>query len=68
MARLGDICERRIDTIKSTYEGDIDYIDISSVDNQRKEITQTQSMSIVDAPSRAKHFREIFLSQRFVQT
>ena len=54
MARLGDICERRIDTIKSTYEGDIDYIDISSVDNQRKEITQTQSMSIVDAPSRAK--------------
>lgn len=54
MARLGDICEKRVDTIKATYEGDIDYIDISSVDNQRKEITQTQSMSIVDAPSRAK--------------
>ena len=54
MARLGDICEKRVDTIKATYEGDIDYIDISSVDNQRKEIIQTQSMSIVDAPSRAK--------------
>ncbi|QUO37855.1 restriction endonuclease subunit S [Dysosmobacter sp. Marseille-Q4140] len=54
MARLGDVCEKRVDTIKATYEGDIDYIDISSVDNQRKEITQTQSMSIVDAPSRAK--------------
>ena len=54
MARLRDICEKRVDTIKTTYEGDIDYIDISSVDNQRKEITQTQSMSIVDAPSRAK--------------
>lgn len=54
MARLGDVCEKRVDTIKATYEGDIDYIDISSVDNQRKEITQTQSMSIADAPSRAK--------------
>ena len=54
MARLRDVCEKRVDTIKATYEGDIDYIDISSVDNQRKEITQTQSMSIVDAPSRAK--------------
>ena len=54
MARLGDVCEKRVDTIKTTYEGDIDYIDISSIDNQRKEITQTQSMSIVDAPSRAK--------------
>ena len=54
MARLGDICVKKIDTIKATYEGDIDYIDISSVDNQCKEITQTQSMPIVNAPSRAK--------------
>lgn len=54
MARLGDICEKKVDTIKATYEGDIDYIDISSIDNRRKEITQTQSMPITDAPSRAK--------------
>ena len=54
MARLGDVCEKKVDTIKATYKGDIDYIDISSIDNQRKEITQIQSMSIVDAPSRAK--------------
>ena len=54
MARLGDVCEKKVDTIKATYEGDIDYIDISSVDNQRKTITEIQSMSIMDAPSRAK--------------
>ena len=54
MARLGDVCEKKIDTVKATYKGYIDYIDISSIDNQRKEITQTQTMSIEDAPSRAK--------------
>ena len=54
MAKLGDVCGKKIDTIKATYKGNIDYIDISSVDNQRKEITQTQSMSIINAPSRAK--------------
>ncbi len=54
IARLGDICEKKIDTIKAAYKGDIDYVDISSIDNQRKIITQIQSMSIEDAPSRAK--------------
>ena len=54
MARLGDVCEKRIDTIKATYTGDIDYIDISSIDNKSKKITEIQSISIVDAPSRAK--------------
>lgn len=54
MARLGDVCEKKIDTIKAAYKGDIDYVDISSIDNQRKVITQIQSMSIEDAPSRAK--------------
>ena len=53
-AKLGDVCQKKIDTIKSTYKGDINYIDISSVDNQRKEIIQTQIMSFEDAPSRAK--------------
>lgn len=54
MVRLGDICGKKVDTIKATYRGNIDYIDISSVDNQRKEITKIQSMAIEDAPSRAK--------------
>lgn len=54
MAKLGDVCQKKIDTIKSTYKGDINYIDISSVDNQRKKIIQTQIMSFEDAPSRAK--------------
>lgn len=54
MARLGDVCVKKVDTIKATYKGNIDYIDISSVDNQRKEITQIQSMAFEDAPSRAK--------------
>ena len=54
MARLGEICEKKIDAIKSTYAGNIDYIDISSIDNQRKEITQTQKISFKEAPSRAK--------------
>ena len=54
MAKLGDICVKKVDTIKATYKGNIDYIDISSVDNQRKEITQIQNMAFEDAPSRAK--------------
>ena len=29
MARLGDVCEKKVDTIKATYKGDIDYIDLS---------------------------------------
>lgn len=54
MARLGDVCVKKVDTIKATYKGNIDYIDISSIDNQRKEITQIQSVAFEDAPSRAK--------------
>lgn len=54
MAKLGDVCEKKIDTIKSNYKGTIDYIDIASVDNQKKIITSTKQMAIEDAPSRAK--------------
>ena len=34
-------CEKRISTIPSTYEGLIDYVDISSVDNIAKEINKS---------------------------
>lgn len=54
MARLGDVCEKQIDTIKSTYKGIVDYIDISSVDNKSKRIIQIQSIAMEDAPSRAR--------------
>lgn len=66
MAKLGDICVKKIDTVKATYKGNIDYIDISSVDNQRKEITQTQNMSFKEAPSRAKQL--VFLGDILVST
>lgn len=54
MVKLGEICEKKIDTINSNYAGIIDYIDISSVDNQKKTITDTQRISFENAPSRAK--------------
>lgn len=54
MAKLGEICEKKIDTINSNYTGIINYIDISSVDNQKKMITDTQRISFENAPSRAK--------------
>ena len=47
-------CEKRISTLPSTYEGLIDYVDISSVDNIAKEIVSYQTISSKDAPSRAK--------------
>ena len=51
---LGDVCEKKIDAIKANYKGMIDYIDIASVDNQQKIITDTKQMTIENAPSRAK--------------
>ncbi len=66
MVKLGDVCEKKIETVKTTYTGKIDYIDISSVDNQRKEITQTQSMLFEDAPSRAK--QQVFPGDILVST
>lgn len=54
MAKLGEICEKKIDIINSNYAGAINYIDISSVDNQKKTITGMQRMLFKNAPSRAK--------------
>ncbi len=51
---LSDICEKRIDTLSSQYEGEIEYIDISSVDNVEKIIINTQIIDLKEAPSRAK--------------
>ena len=53
MIRLGDICEKTAN-INSDFSGMINYIDISSVDNERKVIVSTQKLDYSEAPSRAK--------------
>ncbi len=47
-------CENRIATLPKTYDGLIDYIDISSVDNVEKRILSYQTIEAKVAPSRAK--------------
>lgn len=54
MVRLGDVCEKRIDTLPTGFDEKIIYIDISSVDNLSKEITTFQEIYGTEAPSRAK--------------
>lgn len=38
--RLGDVSEKKIDILNAAYTGNIEYIDISSIDNQKKKIMQ----------------------------
>lgn len=57
--KLGELCEKDIDTIKDSYDGFIDYIDISSVNNKLKEIVQTQTIMAQEAPSRAKQIVKV---------
>lgn len=52
--RLGDVSEKKIDILNAAYTGNIEYIDISSIDNQKKKITQTHRIPVENAPSRAK--------------
>ena len=47
-------CEKKIPTLQNTYDGLIDYIDISSVDNTAKKIISYQTIDATEAPSRAK--------------
>lgn len=58
MAKIGDVCVSKIDTLNAAYNGKIDYIDISAVDNREKKITQTAIVLAKDAPSRAKQLVE----------
>ena len=53
MAKLGDVCVK-VENIDSTYDDIIEYIDISSVDNNKKKIVSTQTIDYSGAPSRAK--------------
>lgn len=58
MAKIGDVCARKIDTLSKEYTGKISYIDISAVDNREKKIMQTEMVLAKDAPSRAKQLVE----------
>ncbi len=51
---LDDVCESKISTLSSLYNGIIEYIDISSIDNVEKKVSSTQLMDAKIAPSRAK--------------
>ena len=47
-------CEKKIPTLQKSYNGLIDYVDISSVDNIEKKIVSFQTVPAAEAPSRAK--------------
>ena len=51
---LGDMCNPSIGQIKELPDTIIDYIDISSVDNQSKTVTGYQTMRFSESPSRAR--------------
>ena len=51
---LDKYCEKKISTLQVNYNGLIDYIDISSIDNEEKKITSYQTLESKNAPSRAK--------------
>lgn len=52
--RIGDLCDEKIDNISIKRVKDIDYIDISSINNITKQIEGYSTMPIKGAPSRAK--------------
>lgn len=52
--KLKEVCAEKIDTINASYNGIIDYIDISSVDNEQKKIITVQTVAASEAPSRAR--------------
>lgn len=51
---LDSVCDKKIETLSSSYNGIIEYIDISSIDNSEKSILSTQIIDSKEAPSRAK--------------
>lgn len=56
---LDNVCEKKVATLSTQYDGLIDYVDISSVDNVSKRIVGFQTLSAKDAPSRAKQLLEV---------
>ena len=56
---LDSVCEKKISTLPSQYEGKINYVVISSIENETKQIISTQCLSAKEAPSRAKQLLEV---------
>lgn len=54
MVRLGDVCEKKVQSLPAKSAFEIVYIDIASIDNIRKKIVAPHFMDAKDAPSRAK--------------
>lgn len=54
MVRLGDVCIKTANENPSIYDKEIYYIDISSVSGEYKRITDYNTISSKDAPSRAR--------------
>ncbi|HRV50810.1 MAG TPA: restriction endonuclease subunit S [Saccharofermentans sp.] len=52
--KLGDLCKPSQGQIKEQPDTVIDYIDISSVDNESKTVTGYQTMTFEESPSRAR--------------
>ena len=52
--KLGELCKPSAGQIKEDSDKLIDYIDISSVDNETKKVTGYQTIAFRDAPSRAR--------------
>ena len=52
--KLGDLCKPSAGQIKEDEDTLIDYIDISSVDNETKKVTGYQTITFGEAPSRAR--------------
>ena len=52
--KLGDLCKTSAGQIKEDEDTLIDYIDISSVDNETKKVTGYQTITFGEAPSRAR--------------
>ena len=48
------LCDSKISSLSPSFCGLIDYVDISSVDNNEKRIIAVQTMNADEAPSRAK--------------
>ena len=57
--KIDDVCCKSISKINSKFSNVINYIDISSIDNEIKEIISYQEIDISNAPSRAKQILKV---------
>ena len=56
---LGELCISKVPTLPYGFDDIIDYIDISSVDNESKAIIAHQEIEGTEAPSRARQLLEV---------